>query len=346
VGVALMVSFRAAAPVRLDFAGGWTDVPPFSSREGGMVVTAAIQLFARAEVRLGGSGFRLISEDLRDELQVSDSGLRMLPVGGCTLTTRSDAPPGSGLGSSGALDVALVAALSLARGESRDPVEIAETACHLEAVEAGIPGGRQDQFASSHGGFLRLEFKDPDAEVNRLKLDAEFMADLARRMVLCYTSASRFSGTTIARVMKAYEEGENSSPRTGDISRHSMPACARPKWPAWSMPSAMPARWVERRPVRARVAACSSWAPMIPPRSLPPPAGPEPRCFRYDGPCTACARAEWRRARSTAGADSVVGRSLRAAGPLKRPSGTGPPADAGCSQDQSAPVGQRWRLRR
>jgi D-glycero-alpha-D-manno-heptose-7-phosphate kinase len=215
-------AFRAAAPVRLDFAGGWTDVPPFSAREGGVVVTAAIQLFARAEVRLGGSGFRLVAEDLHDELHVSDSaglvrdgrldlqkaGLRMLPVGGCTLTTRSDAPPGSGLGSSGALDVALISALSLARGEGRDPVEIAETACHLEAVEAGIPGGRQDQFASSHGGFLRLEFRDPDAEVHRLKLDPEFMADLARRTLLCYTSASRFSGNTIERVMRAYEQGE------------------------------------------------------------------------------------------------------------------------------------------
>jgi D-glycero-alpha-D-manno-heptose-7-phosphate kinase len=215
-------SFGAAAPVRLDLAGGWTDVPPFSAREGGVVVTAAIRLFAHAEVQLGGSGFRLISEDLQDRLEVSDSaglvrdgrldlqkaGLRMLPVGGCTLTTRSDAPPGSGLGSSGALDVALVAALSSARGESPDPVAIAETACHLEAVEAGIPGGRQDQFASSHGGFLRLEFQDPEAEVRRLKLEPGFIAELARRTVLCYTSASRFSGTTIERVMRAYEQGD------------------------------------------------------------------------------------------------------------------------------------------
>jgi D-glycero-alpha-D-manno-heptose-7-phosphate kinase len=215
-------TFSAAAPVRLDLAGGWTDVPPFSAREGGLVVTAAVQLFARAEVRLGGSGFRLVSEDLHDELEVIDSaglirdgrldllkaGLRMLPVGACSLTTRSDAPPGSGLGSSGALDVALVAALSAARGESPDPVEIAETACHLEAVEAGIPGGRQDQFASAHGGFLRLEFQDPEAEVRHLRLDPPFAADLARRMLLCYTSASRFSGTTIERVMRAYEQGD------------------------------------------------------------------------------------------------------------------------------------------
>jgi D-glycero-alpha-D-manno-heptose-7-phosphate kinase len=132
----------------------------------------------------------------------------MLPVGGCTLLTRSDAPPGSGLGSSGALDVALVAALSAARGETRDPFEIAETACHLEAVEAAIPGGRQDQFASSYGGFLRLTFRDPQAEVQRLRLTPEFMADLARRLVLCYTGASRFSGTTIQRVMRAYEQGD------------------------------------------------------------------------------------------------------------------------------------------
>lgn len=215
-------TYCASAPVRLDLAGGWTDVPPFSSREGGLVVTAAIRLFARAEIQLGGSGFRLISDDLQDRLEVSDSaglvrdgrldlqkaGLRMLPVGACTLTTRSDAPAGSGLGSSGALDVALVAALSSARGESRDPVEIAETACHLEAVEAGIPGGRQDQYAGALGGFLRLEFRDPHADIERLKLDPEFMAELARRTVLCYTSASRFSGTTIDRVMRAYEAGD------------------------------------------------------------------------------------------------------------------------------------------
>jgi D-glycero-alpha-D-manno-heptose-7-phosphate kinase len=216
-------TFAAVAPVRLDLAGGWTDVPPFSEREGGVVVTAAIRLFARAEVRLGGRGFRLVSEDLHDELEVSDSaglvrdgrldllkaGLRLLPVGACTLTTRSEAPPGSGLGSSGALDVALVAALSAARGESPDPVAIAETACHLEAVEARIPGGRQDQFSSAHGGFLRLDFRDPEAEVQRLKLDAAFTAHLARRMILCYTSASHFSGTTIARVMRAYEQGDH-----------------------------------------------------------------------------------------------------------------------------------------
>jgi len=214
--------FRASAPVRLDLAGGWTDVPPFSSREGGVVVSAAIELCAHAEVRPGGSGLRLVAEDLNGSLDLPDesaldpagplsllqAGLRMLPVGPCTLTTRSDAPSGSGLGSSGALDVALVGALALARGEAYTVAELARLACRLEGVEAGIPGGRQDQFTAAYGGFLRLGFRDPEATVERLVLDPALLNELARRMILVYTGASRFSGATISRVMQAYQRGD------------------------------------------------------------------------------------------------------------------------------------------
>src|SRR3990170_2203266 len=81
----LPTEFHASAPLRIDLAGGGTDVPPFSAREGGVVVKAA---------------------------------LRMLPVlGTFTLTTRCDVSPGAGLGRSGALAVALVAALTRARLE-------------------------------------------------------------------------------------------------------------------------------------------------------------------------------------------------------------------------------------
>ncbi len=215
--------YRAAAPVRLDLAGGWTDVPPFSAREGGVVVSAAIGLYAHAEVRPGGIGLRLVAEDLGTSLELPDAaaltsggplallqaGLRLLPVGACALTTRSDAPPGSGLGSSGALDVALVAALTATRGETRDAGEIAGLACHLEGVEAGIPGGRQDQYTAAFGGVLRMEFRDPDVVVEPLALDPAVLDELERRMLLVYTGASRFSGATIGRVMAAYERGDH-----------------------------------------------------------------------------------------------------------------------------------------
>ena len=213
---------RVAAPVRLDFAGGWTDVPPFSAREGGVVVSAAIGLSVSAEVRAAEAGFRLVAEDLGEVVELADprdltpsgplallqAGLRLLPVGPCTLTTRSDTPHGSGLGSSGALDVALVAALAAARGDRPDRREVADLACRLEMVEAGVAGGRQDQFTAAFGGFVRMVFRDPSAEVQPLRLDPGVLGELERRLVLVYTGASRFSGNTITRVMEAYGRGE------------------------------------------------------------------------------------------------------------------------------------------
>ena len=104
-------SLTARAPTRIDFGGGWTDVPPYSIREGGVVVAAAIQLFAHAEVSTGGNSYRLVSEDIGlgldlpdiaalssgSELPLLRAGLRMLPVGHCTIATRSDSPPPNGL---------------------------------------------------------------------------------------------------------------------------------------------------------------------------------------------------------------------------------------------------------
>jgi len=216
-------AFHAAAPVRLDFAGGWTDVPPFSARAGGVVVNAALNLHVTAELQLGGPLVRLISHDLGETVECVNStglvldgrlnllkaGLRMFPVqGGLTLSTRSEVPPGSGLGSSGAMDVALVACLVAARHERVDARDLAEQAWRLETHEAGIPGGRQDQLAAALGGFHRLSFHDPDVGIEPITLDPAFGETLERHLVLCYTGRSRVSGDTIARVMGAYERGD------------------------------------------------------------------------------------------------------------------------------------------
>jgi D-glycero-alpha-D-manno-heptose-7-phosphate kinase len=218
----LPTAFHAAAPLRLDFAGGWTDVPPFSAREGGVVVNAAIALRAHVELHLGGKLLRLVSEELGETLECANSGglvpgklplltaaLRRFPVlGGFTLSTRCDAPPGSGLGSSGALGVALVGALTRARQETLNGPDVADQAWQVETIEAGLPGGKQDQYAAALGGFHRLSFRDPDVGVEPVTLDATFAAALERQTLICYTNKSRVSGDTIARVMAAYERGD------------------------------------------------------------------------------------------------------------------------------------------
>jgi D-glycero-alpha-D-manno-heptose-7-phosphate kinase len=133
----------------------------------------------------------------------------MFPVlGGFTLTTRCDAPPGSGLGSSGALGVALVAALTRARQDPFGQQDLADQAWQVETIEARLPGGKQDQYGAALGGFHRLSFRDPDVGVEPVTLDPAFAATLERQVLLCYTNKSRVSGDTISRVMDAYERGD------------------------------------------------------------------------------------------------------------------------------------------
>jgi D-glycero-alpha-D-manno-heptose-7-phosphate kinase len=212
----------ASAPLRLDFAGGWTDVPPFSAREGGAVVNASIGLYVHVSVVPGGEGIVLRSEDLAEELTIPAldpmrtdgrlpllrAAVRLYPVDRCTVTSRSEAPAGSGLGSSGALDVALVSALSQFRGQTISGLEIAEAAWRLEVVEAGMPGGKQDQWISALGGFQSLTFCDPVVASERLTMEPEFLQFLERHVVLCYTGTSRISGRMISRVVQGYERGE------------------------------------------------------------------------------------------------------------------------------------------
>jgi D-glycero-alpha-D-manno-heptose-7-phosphate kinase len=215
--------FHASAPVRLDFAGGWTDVAPFATLERGVVVNAAIELRAEVEFRPGGEGFLLHSDDLGDTLTLDGPGalasngrldllkaaLRRAGVGAGELRTRGGAPAGSGLGSSGALDVALVAALDAARGIRRSPTDLAEEAFQLESVEAALPGGKQDQYAAALGGFHRFVFENGKVIIEKLALDPAFQGELARRIVICYTGVSRVSSRTIERVLSAYQRGDS-----------------------------------------------------------------------------------------------------------------------------------------
>src|SRR2546430_2623165 len=118
------------------------------------------------------------------------------------------------------MDVALVAALALARAEQVTAREIAEQAWYLETVEAKIPGGKQDQFAAALGGFQRLTFRDPDVGVEPITLDPAFATALARRTVLCYTGRSRVSGATIAR-----PAGVRSEEHTSELQSQSNLVC-------------------------------------------------------------------------------------------------------------------------
>ncbi|HEX9727371.1 MAG TPA: hypothetical protein VGA37_02560 [Gemmatimonadales bacterium] len=214
----------AVAPVRIDLAGGWSDVPAFASREGGVVTNVTLDLCARVECRPGGKTIRLHAADLAQRvvaaspsdlvydgrLDLHKAALNMLPVtGGIEIWSRSDVPPGSGLGASGALDVALVAALAACRQETFDPAEIAELAFRLEAVELQLDGGRQDQYAAALGGWHRFDFAESGVTVGEVPATAEQVREFAGMLVVAYTGETHFSADTHRQVWAAYRAGRS-----------------------------------------------------------------------------------------------------------------------------------------
>ncbi len=211
------------APVRIDFAGGWTDVPPYSARHGGAVVNAAVALYVLVDVHKRAAGIRLASADLGQSLEVEstreliyDGKLDLIKAAvrhsglsaGWEVSTRSTVPAGSGLGASGALGVALITAAHAAVGAGLEPESAAELAHLLETEELKVAGGKQDQYAAALGGFLSIEFRDPEVRATRLKLEPRFLRELESRLILYHTGTSRISGDMIARVMRGFESGD------------------------------------------------------------------------------------------------------------------------------------------
>jgi len=218
---------RARAPVRVDFAGGWTDVAEFASESPGAVVNAAISIYSYASIRRSRPdderGIRIYSADFNTFVEAADirrleydgnadlvkAAIRHLEVDDSFfITTRSDAPPGSGLGTSAGMGVALIGALSHLVERPFLPSEAAEMASEIEREELGIRGGKQDQYASAIGGFQFMEFHGESVRTAPLRLAPCTVFDLQKHLVLCYTGQSRLSGDIHERVADAFRKGD------------------------------------------------------------------------------------------------------------------------------------------
>jgi D-glycero-alpha-D-manno-heptose-7-phosphate kinase len=202
-------SVIARAPTRIDFGGGWTDVPPYPETDGGCVCNVAISRFATVQIREtendeGGAVVTTFGQPADGGPLVS-AAVRRAGLSGAEVTLRSDFPTGAGLGGSSAAGVALQGALAAWRGDpiERDLAALAERSRDVEVVDLGVAGGRQDHYAAAFGGALGLRFTDHVA-VQRIALADPTRLELERRALLIYTGQSRISGDTVSAVIEAY----------------------------------------------------------------------------------------------------------------------------------------------
>ena len=195
----------AHAPTRLDFGGGWTDVPPYSDEEGGFVCNVAITRYATVRVRSAGPLEREVDTRRATDSALAEAAVRRAGVRGISVAIECDFPLGAGLGGSSAAGVAVSGALTAWEGKPIDRAALAEQSRAIEVEDLGIPGGRQDHYAAAYGGALALTFGE-ETRVRRLPLAPECKAALERQCIVVYTGQSRISGDTITAVLEAYRE--------------------------------------------------------------------------------------------------------------------------------------------
>lgn len=180
---------RSKAPVRIDFAGGWTDVDMFARGAGGAVVNATIDKYVTGKM------------EIFDSIPKADES----ESEGITVSYRSDLPSGCGLGTSSSLNVVWLSLIKSQIASTEDRKVIANLAYELEAI-LGILGGKQDQYASALGGFNFMGFDDK-VEVDRIDVAPATVAEMEDRLVLAYTGKPRLSGNIHEHVWGAYRAG-------------------------------------------------------------------------------------------------------------------------------------------
>jgi len=214
----------ARAPVRISLAGGGTDLPAYFERHRGFVVSTTIDKHfyvfisrsSRDSVQISSSDYRAFSRHRGGEVPLWDGDLGLVKAAlhelGCdagfSLFLASEVPPGTGLGSSSAVAVALVKALSVLRGWALTPAQLAEQACVLELERLRSPIGKQDQYAAAFGGLNAIHFAAGEVIVEPLRLSPETHEQLQRNLLLFFTGAARSANVILRQQQQASSDDQ------------------------------------------------------------------------------------------------------------------------------------------
>jgi D-glycero-alpha-D-manno-heptose-7-phosphate kinase len=210
--------FKSRAPLRLGLAGGGTDVSPYSDEYGGAVLNATINLYAYATIIPRIDGKIIFKAEDRGEVfecetteKIAINGLLDLQKGvynrmvkdfsneplSFELITSSDAPAGSGLGTSSTIVVAMIGVFKEWLSIELSPTEIAQLAYSIEREDLAMAGGKQDQFAATFGGVNFMEFTSNGVSVNPIEIGKVTISELENNLILYNTDTSRVSAKII-----------------------------------------------------------------------------------------------------------------------------------------------------
>ena len=200
------------SPVRITLGGGGTDLSSYYSKYGGALIAAAIDKYTLVTAHTRFDDDIKLNYSRTEQVKIVDDikhnifreGLRLLSIKkGIELTSLSDMPSSSGLGTSGSFTVAVLNALHTYKREFVSQRQLAEEACKIEIEILKEPIGKQDQYISAFGGITSLEFaKDGKVIVEPLKISEEARDELHSNIMLFYTGISR----SASNILKEQDE--------------------------------------------------------------------------------------------------------------------------------------------
>ena len=201
-------------PFRVSFFGGGSDMAAFYRRSIGAVLSTSINryMYLTAHPYFDGSSVHV--KYSRAELAKTPAEvahpivrrvLQRLDIpGGIEITSTADVPAGTGLGSSSAFTVGCLNLTYGYKGLAVSHERLAREACEIEIDDLGAPIGKQDQFASAHGGlnFIRF-FSDESVDVAPLVISAHCREALEASLLMFYTGEQRSASVALSEQQKA-----------------------------------------------------------------------------------------------------------------------------------------------
>jgi D-glycero-alpha-D-manno-heptose-7-phosphate kinase len=191
------------SPLRLSIAGGGTDLPSYYKIKEALFISAAINKHIFISVNKTWKPYYFLKySKIENKKKISKiqhpvikSALSKYKIDEFVeISSISDVPAGTGLGSSGTFAVGLVNALNIFNNKNLSPKQIAEEACDIEMNILNEPCGKQDQYIASYGGLRIFEInKEGKVFIKDLELKEDFVDCFEENLLIFFTGYSRKS---------------------------------------------------------------------------------------------------------------------------------------------------------
>ena len=191
------------SPLRISIGGGGTDIPSYYKEKGSFFISAAINKYVYVTITkpfvkgiyLNYSKIERINEIEKIDHKIIKEVLKQeLIENKIEISTLTDIPAKTGLGSSGSFSTALIKAMYSFNQKMIGRRELAEKACDIEINKLNQPSGKQDQYISVYGGISEFNInKKGVVKVNNLKISNQTILELEDNLLLFFTGFSRNS---------------------------------------------------------------------------------------------------------------------------------------------------------